>query len=94
MHDTTGTFAGKRPCRFHPGNVRTADDGIPEDASLYNRQSLSRPLPLREDEVRYGSEKDDAGGKVGADIRRECVFVPRSGGRGMNSLKTRQIGLI
>lgn len=81
MRDAIGTFARKSPCRFHLGSVRAADDGIPKDASLHNRQGLSRPLPLREDEGGCGSEEDDAGRKVGADIRRECVFVPCPYGR-------------
>lgn len=78
------TVRQKKNCRFHPGSVRAADDGIPKDASLHNRQGLSRPLPLREDEGGCGSEEDDAGRKVGADIRRECSICSVSlwtGGR-------------
>jgi len=66
------TVRQKKKCRLQP---------IPKDASLHNRQGLSRPLPLREDEGGCGSEEDDAGRKVGADIRRECVFVPCPYGR-------------
>ena len=54
--------------------------GWRKDVHLFHRS-----LPLREDEGGCRSEEDDAGGKAGADVRRECVFVSCSGGRGVNS---------